>query len=72
MRCFWEGGSTWPSSDSSFRSRNTLGRLDEARETIARLRTITPVLAPPGKLFRNPEHHELFLFGLRTAMCEAD
>jgi TolB-like protein len=48
-------------------------RLGDAREIIARLRAITPVVVPPDASFlRNPEHRELFLSGLRLAMGEAE
>jgi adenylate cyclase len=47
-----------------------MGRLDEARKVVARLRAITPVVLPPVPL-RNPEHRELFLSGLRLAAGEA-
>jgi tetratricopeptide (TPR) repeat protein len=49
-----------------------MGRLDEARETIARLAAITtaPRLNFPHPL-RNPEHRELLLSGLRLAAGEA-
>jgi TolB-like protein/class 3 adenylate cyclase len=45
-----------------------MGRLDEAREVISRLRAITPVVLPGVIPFRNPEDRELFLSGLRLAM----
>jgi adenylate cyclase len=48
-----------------------MGRLDDAREIIARLRTITPVVMPANVPFRNPEHRELYLSGLRLAIGEA-
>ena len=48
-----------------------MGRLDDAREIVARLRTITPVVVPPLVPFRNPEHRELYLSGLRLAAGEA-
>jgi TolB-like protein/class 3 adenylate cyclase len=48
-----------------------LGRLDEARATVARLRAITTVVVPSDLPFRNPEDRELFLSGLRLAMGEA-
>ena len=49
-----------------------MGRLDEAREIVARLRGITSaVMADVGRL-RNPEHQELLLSGLRLAMGEAE
>jgi len=47
-----------------------MGRLDDAREIVARLRTITPVVVPPLVPFRNPEHRELYLSGLRLAAGE--
>jgi tetratricopeptide (TPR) repeat protein len=47
-----------------------MGRLDEAREIIARLRAITPVVMPDASFLRNPEHRELFLSGLRLAAGE--
>ena len=49
-----------------------LGRLDEAREVIARLRTFTSVVTPNAGFLRNPEHRELLLSGLRLAAGEAE
>jgi adenylate cyclase len=48
-----------------------MGRLDEAREVIERLRTVTPVVVPSRLPWRNPSHRELFLSGLRLAAGEA-
>jgi adenylate cyclase len=48
-----------------------MGRLDEAREVIDRLRVLTAEVLPPDPPFRNPEHRELFLSGLRLAAGEA-
>jgi tetratricopeptide (TPR) repeat protein len=48
-----------------------MGRLDEARETIKRLKAVTPVMMPNAMHWRNPEHRELFLSGLRLAAGEA-
>ena len=48
-----------------------LGRLDEARRIIKRLRAINPVVVPTDVNYRNPEHRELFLSGLRLAAGEA-
>jgi TolB-like protein/class 3 adenylate cyclase/tetratricopeptide (TPR) repeat protein len=48
-----------------------MGRLDEAREIIQRLRAINPVVVPSVTHYRNPEHRELFLSGLRLAAGEA-
>jgi TolB-like protein/class 3 adenylate cyclase len=47
-----------------------IGRLDEARAIVARLRAITPVVVPPDLPYRNPEDRELFLSGLRLAAGE--
>jgi adenylate cyclase len=47
-----------------------MGRLDEAREVVTRLRAITPVVMPRATPFRNPEHRELLLSGLRLAAGE--
>jgi adenylate cyclase len=48
-----------------------MGRLDEARAIIARLRSITPRLVPSAAQLRNPADRELFLSGLRVAAGEA-
>lgn len=48
-----------------------MGRLEEAREIIERLRTVTPVVVPDASYLRNPEHRELLLSGLRLAAGEA-
>ena len=48
-----------------------MGRLDDARDMVERLRAITPVVMPDASPFRNPEHRELFLSGLRLAAGEA-
>ena len=48
-----------------------IGRLDDAREIVARLRAITSVVVPSATPYRNPEHRELFLSGLRLAAGEA-
>jgi TolB-like protein len=44
-----------------------LGRLDEAREVVGRLRTLTPVVVPAATFYRNREQRELYLSGLRLA-----
>jgi len=48
-----------------------MGRLDEARAIVARLRAITSVVMPDVSHFQNPEHRELLLSGLRLAAAEA-
>jgi len=48
-----------------------LGRLSEAREIVERLRAITPIIVPEAAHWRNPEHRELYLSGLRLAAGEA-
>ena len=45
-----------------------LGRIDEAREVIERLKVLTPVVVPPVLPFRDPRHRELVLSGLRLAL----
>ena len=47
-----------------------MGRFDEARAIVARLRAITPEAVPALVNWRNPEDRELFLSGLRLAMGE--
>jgi adenylate cyclase len=47
-----------------------MGRLDDAREIVDRLRAITPVLIPDARHLRSAEHRELLLSGLRLAAGE--
>jgi TolB-like protein/class 3 adenylate cyclase len=47
-----------------------LGKLDEARELIDRVRYITPVVVPSASHWRNPKHREFYLSGLRLAAGE--
>jgi hypothetical protein len=47
-----------------------MGRLDEAREIVARLRTITSLVVPDASYLRNAEYRELFLWGLRLVAGE--
>src|SRR5271170_159664 len=47
-----------------------MGRLDDAREMVERLRAITAVVIPDASFLRNAEHRELFLSGLRLAAGE--
>jgi hypothetical protein len=48
-----------------------MGRLDEARAIVVRLRAIAPLVMPSDMPLRNPEDRELFLSGLRLAAGEA-
>jgi TolB-like protein/class 3 adenylate cyclase len=48
-----------------------MGRLDEANETVKLLRAMTNVVIPTATHWRNPEHRELYLSGLRLAAGEA-
>jgi TolB-like protein/class 3 adenylate cyclase len=48
-----------------------MGRLEEAREIVERLQALTPVVVPIAAHWRNPEHRELYLEGLRLAAGEA-
>jgi TolB-like protein len=47
-----------------------MGRLDEARAIVAKLRAITPEVMPSHLPFRRPEDRELFRSGLRLAAGE--
>jgi TolB-like protein/class 3 adenylate cyclase len=47
-----------------------LRRFDEARKTITRLRMLTTEVVPSATHWRNPEHRELYLSGLRLAASE--
>jgi len=47
-----------------------MGRLDEAREVVARMRAVTSVIVPNASYLRNAEHRELYLSGLRLAAGE--
>jgi TolB-like protein len=47
-----------------------MGRLDEARAIVAKLRTISPKIVPKDPPLRNPQDRELFLSGLRLATGE--
>jgi tetratricopeptide (TPR) repeat protein len=48
-----------------------MGRPDEARAIVAKLRAITAQVVPSVQPWRNPEDRELLLSGLRLAMGEA-
>jgi TolB-like protein len=48
-----------------------MGRLEDAREIIVRLRAVIPTVLPNIVPYRNPEHREFLLSGLRLAMGEA-
>jgi adenylate cyclase len=48
-----------------------MGRLNEARDTILRLRALTPVVVPSVIPYRNPDHREFLLSGLRLAADDA-
>ena len=47
-----------------------MGRLDEARAIVAKLRAITRVIVPGDLRQRNPEYRELLVSGLRLAAGE--
>jgi TolB-like protein/class 3 adenylate cyclase len=47
-----------------------LGQLNEAREMVDRLRTITPIVVHSATQYRNLEQRELYLSGLRLAAGE--
>jgi len=48
-----------------------MGRLEEAHDVVRQLRAITTEVVPSAAHWRNPEHRELFLSGLRLAAGEA-
>jgi hypothetical protein len=48
-----------------------MGQLDKAHEVVRQLRAITHVIMPDAMHWRNPEHRELYLSGLRLAAGEA-
>jgi len=48
-----------------------MGRLEDARNVVTRLRAITDAVIPDLSYLRNPAHQELFLSGLRLAAAEA-
>lgn len=47
-----------------------MGRLDEAREVVTRLRSLTNVVVPNAENWRIPEYRELYLSSLRMAADE--
>jgi TolB-like protein/class 3 adenylate cyclase len=49
-----------------------MGRLNEARAIVARLRAITPLVVPSDLPWRNPEDREFLLSGLRLAAGEVE
>jgi hypothetical protein len=49
-----------------------MGRLDDARDVITRLRAVTSVVMPDLSYLRRAEFRELFLSGLRLAAGDAD
>jgi adenylate cyclase len=65
-----------PSSPQPYRTLAAcyayMGRLDDAREIVRRLRAITPVVVPKIVPWRNAEQREFFLSGLRLAAGEAE
>ena len=48
-----------------------MGRLDEAREMVRRLRTLTNVVVPSAEHWRDPVSREFYLSGLRLAAGQA-
>ena len=47
-----------------------MGRLDDARKVVERLRAITSQVMPTNLPYRNPEDRDLYVSGLRLAMGE--
>ena len=48
-----------------------LGRLDEARVIVERIRAFTPLVVPPNIPYRNEAHRAVYFSGLRLALGEA-
>jgi hypothetical protein len=48
-----------------------MGRLDEARAIVAKLRVITSRVMPSAAQFRNPEDREFLRSGMRMATGQA-
>ena len=48
-----------------------LGRIDDAREVVERLRLFTPMVVPPQIPYRSEAHREVYFSGLRLAAGEA-
>jgi TolB-like protein len=48
-----------------------LGRIDEARQVVERLRSFTPMVVPPQIPYRSEAHREVYFSGLRLAAGEA-
>ena len=48
-----------------------MGRLDEAREVVGRMRKISSVFIPDLIEYRNSQQRELYLSGLRLAVAES-
>jgi tetratricopeptide (TPR) repeat protein len=49
-----------------------MGRLEEAREAIRRVRELSNVIVPSATHWRDPEHRQLYLSGLRLAAGETE
>jgi TolB-like protein len=49
-----------------------MGRLEDAREIVMRLRTIASVVIPDSVLLQNPDQRERYLSGLRLATIASD
>jgi TolB-like protein len=49
-----------------------MGRLDDARDIVFRLRAVTSAVIPDLSYLRNPDYRELFLSGLHLAVNETD
>lgn len=47
-----------------------LGRMDNARDVVSRLRAITPAVVPKVTNYRDPAQREMFMSGLRVAAGE--
>jgi hypothetical protein len=64
-----------PSSPEPYRTLAAcyahMGRIQEAREVVTQLRAIASVPISDPSRFRNPEHREVYISGLRLAASQA-
>jgi adenylate cyclase len=64
---------SWPPSYRFLAASNAhMGRLDDAQDIVKQLRAISPVIVLAATHWRNPEHHKLYLSGLRLAAGEGN
>ena len=66
-----EQNPTWPTPYRFLAASYAhMGRIEDAREIIHRLRAVSPQVLISAQQLRDPEHQELLLSGLRLAAGE--